>query len=242
MTPIRTARERARAEVVAEIKAAARRQLVEVGAAQLSLRAVARELGVVSSALYRYFASRDELLTALIVDAYDSLAAAVAKAEGRIARDRYGERWRAAARAMRGWARAHTSEYALVFGSPVPGYRAPQETVEPFARLIRCFLDTVRDAVAAAALVAPEPCAEQTEPAVDLPADLEGQLAGLAREVAPGVSPPVLASAVLAWSQLIGAINLELFGHFVGSLDPADAFYEYSTDRLAAAIGLPLDP
>lgn len=233
MTPIRTARERARAEVICEIKASGRRQLAEVGAAQLSVRAVARELGVVSSALYRYFASRDELLTALIVDAYDSLGAAVADAEGRAERDRHADRWRTAARAMRGWARAHPSEYALVFGSPVPGYRAPQETVEPFTRLIRCFLDVVSDAVAADALVAAE------HPG--LPGGLDSQLAGLAREVAPEVPSSVLAGAVLALSQLFGAINLELFGQLVGSLDPADAFYDYSIDRLAAVIGLRLD-
>src|SRR3954465_4125271 len=71
-----TARERVRAELTAEITDAARRQLASVGAAGLSLRAVARELGMASSALYRYFPSRDELLTRLIVDGYDDLGAA----------------------------------------------------------------------------------------------------------------------------------------------------------------------
>ncbi|NUK23070.1 helix-turn-helix domain-containing protein, partial [Streptomyces lunaelactis] len=76
MTTIRGARERARIEVTAAIKDEARKQLAAEGAAKLSLRAVARELGMVSSALYRYFPSRDELLTALIVDAYDAVGAA----------------------------------------------------------------------------------------------------------------------------------------------------------------------
>src|SRR6202046_3771698 len=77
----RTARERARAELTREIKQEARRQLAASGAQGLSLRAVARELGMVSSALYRYFPSRDELLTALIIDAYDALGEAAEAAD-----------------------------------------------------------------------------------------------------------------------------------------------------------------
>ena len=77
-----TARARARAELTNEIKATARRHLAEVGAPALSLRAVARELGMASSAVYRYFASRDELLTALIVDAFDAVGAAAEEAAG----------------------------------------------------------------------------------------------------------------------------------------------------------------
>src|ERR1700743_118342 len=76
----RTARERARVELTREIKEEARRQLAEAGAGGLSLRAVARELGMVSSALYRYSPSRDELLTALIIDAYDAIGAAAERA------------------------------------------------------------------------------------------------------------------------------------------------------------------
>ncbi len=70
-------RERARAEITSEIVRAGRDQLATDGAAALSLRAVARELGMVSSAVYRYVASRDELLTLLIIEAYDALGAAV---------------------------------------------------------------------------------------------------------------------------------------------------------------------
>src|SRR5690349_21694162 len=129
-----TARARARAELVEEIKAAGRRQLTEVGASELSLRAVARELGMVSSAVYRYFASRDELLTALLVDAYDALGAAVEQA----AADRRGgfeTRWVRVATAVRDWAVAHPHEYALLYGSPVPGYEAPEDTVQAASRV-----------------------------------------------------------------------------------------------------------
>src|SRR5690242_5730832 len=130
-----TARQRARAELTREIKEAARRQLAETGAPQLSLRAVARELGMVSSALYRYFASRDDLLTALIVDAYDAVGTAAERAEAAADRADLLGRWLATARAVRAWALEQPHEYALIYGSPVPGYRAPVDTIVPAARI-----------------------------------------------------------------------------------------------------------
>src|SRR6185312_1359823 len=108
-----TARQRARAELTREIKEAARRQLAEAGAPQLSLRAVARELGLVSSALYRYFPSRDDLLTALIIDAYDSLGASAEAAHAQVAGAGPRERWIAVCVAARRWALAQPHEYAL---------------------------------------------------------------------------------------------------------------------------------
>ncbi|MGH3408691.1 MAG: TetR/AcrR family transcriptional regulator, partial [Streptosporangiaceae bacterium] len=155
MRATQNARERARAQLTREIKEEARRQVAAGGAQQLSLRAVARELGMVSSALYRYYPSRDELLTALIIDAYDSLGAAAeaavtdsavadsavadsAVADSAVAdaaRSSVRERWRACCRAVRDWARARPHEYALIYGSPVPGYEAPPQTVAPAARV-----------------------------------------------------------------------------------------------------------
>src|ERR1700759_1677330 len=96
MPPRPTARERVRAELTREITDVARARLAADGAAALSLRAVARELGMVSSAIYRYFASRDELLTALIIEGYDALGAAVEQADAACAREDYPARWRAA--------------------------------------------------------------------------------------------------------------------------------------------------
>src|SRR5688500_11648060 len=122
-------RARVRAQMTDEIKAIARQHLASDGA-NLSLRAVARDLGVVSSAIYRYFASRDDLLTALILDADNSLGAAVEAADVAARADRDGDdltgRWLAVCHAVRDWALAAPHEYALVYGSPVPGYRAPE--------------------------------------------------------------------------------------------------------------------
>src|SRR5580704_5447298 len=119
-TTPRTARERARAEITGEIKAVARRQVAELGSAALSLRAVAREVGMVSSAVYRYFPSRDDLLTALIVDAYNAVGEAAEVAE-HSSRDRgVVGRWLNVCQAVRAWALANAHEYALIYGSPVP--------------------------------------------------------------------------------------------------------------------------
>ena len=112
----RTARERARAEVMAELLAAANARLGTDGAAALSLRAIARDLGMASSAVYRYVDSRDALLTLLIIDGYDAAgqaceeAAAAARARG----DSPAQVWRAVARALRGWALAHPHTYELM--------------------------------------------------------------------------------------------------------------------------------
>ena len=131
----RTARERARVEITAEILDTARDHLAKDGAAALSLRAVARDLGMVSSAVYRYVPNRDALLTMLIIDAYDSLGNAVEKAERSVRRDDYLQRFLATCHAVRTWALAHPQEYALIYGSPVPGYAAPTDTIAPASRV-----------------------------------------------------------------------------------------------------------
>ncbi|HSZ43142.1 MAG TPA: TetR/AcrR family transcriptional regulator [Trebonia sp.] len=228
-----TARERARAELTREIKEEAKRQLAVAGADGLSLRAVARSLGLVSSALYRYFPSRDDLLTALIIDAYNSLGTAVeSAAEGADRAPR--ARWASACAAVRAWARANPHEYALIYGSPVPGYRAPEATVGPASRLPLAFIGILRDAgVRGAAADGAVPVtgvlAEQAAVVSDL------ARAGDERQVLP---PGVMVRGVMAWTQLFGMVSFELFGQFVGSFDPPDAFFEHAVAEMAAFVGL----
>ena len=128
---LRAARERTRAEITREILAAARRHLATDGASGLSLRAIARELGMSSSAVYGYVASRDELLTRLIVTAYDTLGNAAETQEAAVDREDLAGRWAAACGAVRGWALANPNEYALIYGTPVPGYIAPPPPSHP---------------------------------------------------------------------------------------------------------------
>ena len=140
-------RERARRETTAEILRLAREQLACEGAAALSLRAIAREMGMVSSAIYRYFAGRDELLTQLIMESYDSLGEAV-RAGDELVTDRTDlpARWRATAHALRKWAFDHPEEWALLFGTPVPGYAAPVDTIGPASRYTSVFLQLLAEA------------------------------------------------------------------------------------------------
>jgi AcrR family transcriptional regulator len=222
-----SARERVRAEVTAEITDAARRQLAEVGAAALSLRAVAREVGLVSSAVYRYFPSRDELLTRLIIDGYDDLGAAAEAADEPSAPP--GERWLAVCRAVRSWALAHPHEYALLYGSPVPGYEAPKDTV-PAASRVGVVLGSILG-VAARSGALPVGTGERDPGLVsdDAVAVLGGEH--------PALDETVRVRALLAWSALFGTISFELFGHFVGSVEDADRYFDHVMGDLARLIG-----
>jgi AcrR family transcriptional regulator len=223
-----TARERVRAELTAEITEAARRQLAEVGAAALSLRAVARELGMASSALYRYFPSRDDLLTRLIIDGYDTLGEAAEKADDPTAPPE--QRWLAICRAVRDWAREHPHEYALLYGSPVPGYQAPRDTV-PAATRVGALLGTVLGEAARAGQL--PPAAGERDPGLvsqDAVAVLGGEH--------PALDDAVRVRALLAWSAIYGTISFELFGHFVGAVEDADRYFDRAMTELARLIGL----
>ncbi|WP_329225830.1 TetR/AcrR family transcriptional regulator [Streptomyces sp. NBC_01460] len=229
MSTIRGARERARIEVTAAIKDEARKQLAAEGAAKLSLRAVARELGMVSSALYRYFPSRDDLLTALIVDAYDAVGevaeAAGAKGDGRPGPD--AARWTAVACAVREWALAHPHEYALIYGSPVPGYTAPQDTVGPASRVGLVLIGVVRDAHRAEGLAVPS-----------LDPGLRPEAARLAADLAPDLPPAVVAALVAAWAQLFGLISFELFGQFNRVVEAREQLFRHAAHEIGRSVGL----
>jgi AcrR family transcriptional regulator len=220
-----TARERARAELTQEIKDTARRQLAEMGANGLSLRAVARELGMASSALYRYFPSRDHLLTALIIDAYDAIGGAAEKADSPSGAPR--ERWLAVWHAARGWALAHPHEYALIYGSPIPGYQAPQDTVASAGRVAHTLVDVVKSGALRPITKSPP-----------MPSTLKEQTERLAAALETDLPATTVARLLIAWTQLFGSISFELFGQFVGSVDPADAFFAYTTQQMADFVGL----
>lgn len=230
MATLRTARERARDELTREIKDEARRQLAEHGAENLSLRAVARELGVVSSALYRYFPSRDDLLTALIIDAYNSVGEHVETAAAKRRTGDFLGRWRAACGAVREWGLEHPHEYALIYGSPVVGYRAPQDTTGPASRVPRVLLGVVRDCHASG----------QLAPAPEIPRSVSRQ-AGLIVNAVENLRPvprPNLAAVVIAWTQLYGIVSFELFGHLEGVIDDKSVMFDYSINQLAHLVGL----
>lgn len=223
-----TARDRARAALTDEILTVARAQLAEVGAAALSLRAVARELGMASSAVYRYFPSRDDLLTRLILNSYDDAGAAAEAADDPGLPTR--SRWVAVYLAVRGWALAHPHEYALLYGSPVPGYVAPIDTVPAAARVGVVLGRILGDAARMGEL--PDSAGRTT-------GTISVEILAMVGGAHPAVDDAVLTRALLAWSALYGAISFELFGHFGDSVTDLDRFAADAADALATLVGLP---
>lgn len=233
MTTLRSARDRARAEVQAEILASARAHLASHGAAGLSLRAVARDLGLVPSAVYRYFENRDVLLTALIVDAYDSLGAVAEAAAASVPRDRPRRRWVAVAEHVRQWALEHPHEYALLYGSPVPGYAAPVDTVVPGTRVSLALMAVVGDAHSDG-LVAPPDGTDDPPLSATTRRDLER----LAATVDGGFPGRLMFEVVVAWTQLFGLLSFELFGQTRGLVEHHEALFRDAATAMAAGIGL----
>ncbi|MFC9330104.1 TetR/AcrR family transcriptional regulator [Kitasatospora sp. NPDC057015] len=226
-----TARERARIEFTRDIKEAARRQLAEHGPAGISLRGVARDIGLVSaSALYRYFPGRDALLTALIADGYDSLgdaadaAAEAADAQGHL------DRWVAVCHAVRDWALAHPHEYALIHGSPVPGYTAPEDTREPGTRVP--FL--IGGLFARAA----QDGAYHPLDGLPVPADAHRALAPLLGRLPEGIPDDLVIAGLTAWTYLFGAVSFEVFGHRAAIVADHRAYYDHEVRRLGILVGL----
>ena len=204
-----------------EITVEARAQLARDGAAGLSLRSVARELDMVSSGIYRYVASRDALLTMLIVAGYDRLGAALEQAAGN---GPARERWRDTCLALRAWAAAHPHEYALLYGSPVPGYAAPQDTIDPATRVYAALAEPLRGASAP----------------VGLPS-VAGTLATdgthLADALGLGIEPPMAVALLGALATLFGLVSLELFGHTHNVVTDHDAFFDQQVAALADRLG-----
>ena len=223
-----------RAELTQEIKDEARRQLAEAGAASLSLRAIARQLGMVSSGIYRYFKSRDQLLTALIIDAYDHLGATVEAADVCCQRTEFAKRWEASCHAVRHWALAHPHEYALIYGSPVPGYSAPEDTIVPASRVTLVLVAIISDAAGAGQLRSPF----ISELAPDLSIAAEAEASRIEAIALHGVPMDAIIRALAAWTQLFGAVNFEIFGRLVGTVENVDALFDQTVKDMAAFVGI----
>ncbi|NEE02987.1 TetR/AcrR family transcriptional regulator [Phytoactinopolyspora halotolerans] len=241
MASTRGFRQRVRDELTREIKDVARRQLAQVGAGGLSVRAVTRELGMASSAVYRYFPSRDALLTALITDAYVGLGQAARRAESQVAREDHLGRWKAVFRSVREWAREHPHEYALVYGSPVPGYAAPEHTAIPAGEVVILLAQIAIEAAVARRTGTPgdDPVTDalatdveilKTHPAVSQDDEIA---AALAEMPASGVL-----HVLDAWTMLFGAVSFELFGHYADVLTSLDDYLDRLATKSAAPLGL----
>jgi AcrR family transcriptional regulator len=226
-------RARYREQNRAEIKQIALRQLAEGGTAAVALTRIAKEVGLSGPALYRYFDSRDALLTDLIRDAYADLAAAVSAAADALPADTSPRaRARALAGAWREWAVAQPHRYLLIQGTPVPGYSAPPDTLDSARAVLGQFLEVFGGAQPSAAV---RPVVAQ----MTAWAEEDVAVAEWARSRVPGESAGVaLAGAVLAWAHLHGAIGLEVSGQFAGMGHDGDTLLTAQIESLADAFGL----
>ena len=216
----------ARSAQIEAIKKVARRLISEKSVAGLSLREVARELGLVSSALYRYFATRDELLTALILDAYNDLGASVERAEAKVNRDDLYGRWMTSGRALRRWATRNPHEYALIYGTPTPGYEAPSVTIDAATRVVRVWGQILADRPTRRATTS-----RDTDEERYLEVDALSS-------VMPGVARSEYVRALMAWTEIFGFVSFELFGHYVGSVKDTATAFERVLEELGASLGI----
>jgi AcrR family transcriptional regulator len=235
---LRAARERTRADITRQILDAARRHLATDGASGLSLRAIARELGMSSSAVYRYVASRDDLLTSLHVAAYDALGLAAEGQDAAVARDDFFGRWSAVCHAVRAWAQANPNEYALIYGTPVPGYVAAAATIAPAARVTNLLLGILVDAAVA----------ERLASAIvddDVAPDNREALGPVRALVSSQVPDALLQRGLMTWAALFGTVLFELFGqvdHVVSEESgDRDAFFAECVQRWATQVGIASD-
>ena len=188
---------------------------------------------MVSSAIYRYFPSRDDLLTALIVDV-TTRSARWQQADAACPAGEYAGRWLAVCQAIREWALAYPHEYALVYGSPVPGYQAPQQTIGPAARSATVFGAIISDAWQAGALQCPGICPLP-------PGPFTADAAALRKSVLPGVPDDVIAAALASWTALFGMISFELFGQFENVVADRAAFFGYAVACQGRLAGCPAE-
>ncbi len=226
-------RDRLRAETSAEIKAIALDLMAEGGPDAVSLRAIARRMGMTAGAIYSYYATRDDLVTTLISDVYTELVRAAENARDAVPADDPGGRVLAWARTVREWALANPEGFRLVYGDPVPGYRPPADGPAREAEQRAC---TGLTGLVAAAW----PYAEPRQPALRDRTwdDFDPGLAAHVRAEFPGLPPAALALTLRVWGRMHGLVALEIYGHLRSLVRDPAAVYDDELADLLASLGL----
>ncbi|MBE3558215.1 MAG: TetR/AcrR family transcriptional regulator [Ktedonobacteraceae bacterium] len=225
-----TRRERQHATIREEIKETARRLMAERGTEGITTRLIAREMGLTASALYHYFASRDELITALIVDAFNALANTLQETREQAKDEPAEEQLIKVLLAYRHWALAHPTDFQLIYGNPIPGYEAPRELTVPAAeRGVRIIGPLVAQLLGKNA--------DTLSPArYSIPPAIEAKLEeSIAREKYD-LSPLSLYLTIVGWSRIHGIIMLELFHHLQPVIGNVDAYYRSEVKNLLKLI------
>lgn len=215
-----TRRERLRAATIDEIKEAALEQIAGDGASALSIRGIARAIGMSPAGLYRYYDGLDALITELITDAYNDLADAVDAASRRDGTVR--RRLRSTMLAYRQWCVDHPNRFLLIFGTPIPGYVAPEEgpTVVANRRIGEIFFGLAAAGVASGEIT--PPVGRRVEP---------GE-AAFASGVSAEFPPELVGTFLSTWAHFHGIVTLELLGQLDWIYPDAAAFFEREIDRM----------
>ncbi|MGW0809163.1 TetR/AcrR family transcriptional regulator [Nonomuraea sp. NPDC002799] len=231
MSETRTRRDRLRAQTTDEIKAIALQLMAVGGPDAITLRAIAREMGMTAGAIYSYFATRDDLVTTLIAGVYTSLVDAAEAARDAVPVSDPGGRILAWAQAVREWAVANPEGFRLIYGDPVPGYRAPAEGPAKQAEHRAC---TGLTGLVAAAW----PHAGQQPGGYAWP-DFDPDLARTIQELFPGLPPDAVALTLRVWGRMHGLVALEIYGHLPRLAGDAARLYREEMIELIASLGLP---
>lgn len=222
-----TRRERIRTDTISEIKAAALDQIAELGGPALSIRGVARAIGMSPAGLYRYYSGRDALLTDLIADAYNDLADTVEEAVAASTGSEFKTRFVEAVLAYRRWGLENQNRFLLIFGTPIPGYAAPAggPTVEANRRMGQAFFGLAAEAWARGRLARPA--------ATRRPTAGEKELAGEIGRLAPGFPPQLIPSLLGAWAEWHGLVTLEVTDQLDWLYPDPEMFVRERVERLA---------
>ena len=206
------------------IKDTAWKQIAESGSASLSLRAIARELGITAPAIYNYYPSRDDLVTALIVDAFNSLAEAQEASLAGLAQNRRAVRLSALGLAYREWAVTYAQRYHLIFGTPIPNYTAPEEVTLPAAaKALVPLIQSIQDLASAGEL--------RTERLAEMPPKLKSML-GAWSEFAGGFNHDVLYLALVIWSRVHGLVMIEVSNQYPPSVQETGEIFKREIEMI----------
>ncbi|WP_433521463.1 TetR/AcrR family transcriptional regulator [Nocardia pseudovaccinii] len=228
-----TRRERLRTETTAEIKKVALDLMAEGGPGAITLRAIARQMGMTPNAIYGYFATRDNLITALVNDVYSALADAVEAAVDAVPPTLPGRRIQAWGLAYRAWVLGNTEGFRLIYSDAVPGYVSPSDGAAPEAELRFC--RSLTELTAAA-----WPYAEELYKDSDFEwSDFDAALLDEVRPHLPGLPPAAVALALRIWSHLHGLVTLELHGHLRGGTKSMAKLFREELVHLVRSLRIP---
>lgn len=227
-----TRREKFRQITIDEIKSLARLQMAEGGTASLSLNAIAKQMGMSGPALYRYFESREALITTLIVDAYQALADALEETAARFAGQPARESLREVLLSYRRWALDHPVDFQLIFGNPIPGYQAEEKITAPTAGKVFAPILRILEGV----------YQQENRPYPDflakIPNQVQIRLSTSLREFHPSLPEKVVYIGIVGWYHIHGMIMLELFNHIQPLVSDPGAFYRFEIERLMDSMNL----